>query len=156
MKINKITTLVSIAVIMSLSINTYSQGGRQIVPPKSAHDLKKAKVLARIERKQLKEEERPIQLFVVSKKGTVYPGPAGVSGPKVANNGKGVVFEGKPATPGGPSMLRIMEPRPAIGNAPAYPNGVVVYGKRHANGTEQNVKPDGKSGSRNDVHIPFH
>lgn len=48
--------------------------------------------------------------------------------------------------------MRIMDPVPAKGNAPAYPNGYIKY----ENAQGQGVNPyTGKTGTKAETHLPL-
>jgi len=88
--------------------------------------------------------------FIVDEGGQVFPVPEGAVGPKPTENGKGVIFSGGNGGENGQvSSIRIMDPVPARGKAPAYPNGYVVY--ENING--QAVDPNsGRTVSRREAH----
>ena len=51
------------------------------------------------------------------------------------------------------ATMRVMDPVPARGNAPAYPGGYIKY----ENASGQGVNPyTGRTGSRLEVHHPVH
>jgi RHS repeat-associated protein len=91
--------------------------------------------------------------FIVDGAGTAYPVPEGASGPTPTNNGKGIQYTGgEGGTNGQVSTMRVMDPRPTIGKAPAYPDGVIIY----ENPKGQAVNPyTGRTGSRAETHIPI-
>lgn len=70
--------------------------------------------------------------FIVSPGGTSFPVPSGAVGPtpvlSPAGNQTGVAFTGGTGgTNGQVSTMRIMDPTPARGSSPGYPNGYIKY-----------------------------
>jgi len=97
----------------------------------------------------------PVPNFVVSPGGTAFPVPAGARGPSPvinpSGNQTGVAFTGGQ---GPAATMRIMDPVPAKGNAPAYPSGYITY----QNSNRQTVNPyTGRTLPRSDpmAHIPI-
>jgi len=95
--------------------------------------------------------------FIVDKSGQAFPVPKGATGPKpcVNDSGKitGIGFAGGSGGSNGQvTTMRVMDPRDAIGKAPAYPNGYVTYS--NANG--QAVNPySGNTVPRTQAHYPL-
>ncbi|WP_256858937.1 polymorphic toxin type 10 domain-containing protein, partial [Leptospira kirschneri] len=98
--------------------------------------------------------------FIVSPNGTAFPVPKGVTGPTpvINPNGKitGSAFTGgKGGANGQVSTMRIMDPTPAKGNAPGYPNGYIKY-ENSASPRPQGVDPyTGKTLSNTQSHFPL-
>ncbi len=96
-------------------------------------------------------------LIVVSPGGNAIPVPNGATGPVPADNGKGVQYNGGSGGYGMDSRVtgvRIMDPTPAKGASPGYPNGHVSYG----NASGQGVNPQtGQTVSNADPsrHMPL-
>jgi hypothetical protein len=70
--------------------------------------------------------------FVVTGKGVAVPIPSGATGPQNVVNPQGNVTGhfysgGQGGANGQVNTVRIMQPVPARGRAPAYPDGYVVY-----------------------------
>lgn len=92
--------------------------------------------------------------FVVTEDGVAIPVPQGASGPVpvVNDGGKTTGFAytgGQGGANGQVDSVRIMDPVPARGKAPARPKGYVVYDNK----TGQAVNPiTGRTGSREDTH----
>lgn len=91
--------------------------------------------------------------FVVSSGGTAYPVPKGAHGPEETSNLKGTKFTGGD---GGSNnqvdTIRIMDPVPARGNSPEYPNGYIKY----ENSRGQGVDPyTGKTLPNTESHFPI-
>lgn len=92
--------------------------------------------------------------FVVDQSGQAFPVPKGASGPtpviNQAGNQTGVAFTGGTGGANGQvSTMRIMNPTPARGNAPAYQNGYIKY----ENTSKQGVDPySGKTLSNTQSH----
>jgi RHS repeat-associated protein len=101
--------------------------------------------------------------FVVTPGGTAIPVPKGATGPTPVINPQGkttgsAYTGGAGGANGKVDGVRIMNPVPARGNSPAYPNGYVVYqSKPNAPGQKpQAVDPvSGKTVSRDKAHIPI-
>lgn len=99
--------------------------------------------------------------FLVSKGGDAIPVPTGATGPTPVVNpqGKttGVAFTGGKGGPGLDSKVtdvRVMDPTPAKGSSPGYPDGYVTY----QNKSGQGVNPQtGKTVPNSDPsrHIPL-
>lgn len=90
--------------------------------------------------------------FIVDADGVAYPVPKDASGPLPVNNGQGFQYAGgKGGANGQVANLRIMDQKPATGNAPAYPNGYVKY--ENAQRQAVNGYTD-KTLSRQEAHIP--
>jgi hypothetical protein len=95
--------------------------------------------------------------FVVDEAGQAFPVPKGATGPTPVINsaGKetGVAFTGGTGgTNGQVSTMRIMNPTPARGSVPAYPNGYVKY----ENPIKQGVNPyTGKTVPNTISHWPI-
>ncbi|MCZ8364627.1 MAG: hypothetical protein O9338_18260, partial [Microcystis sp. LE19-251.1A] len=95
--------------------------------------------------------------FVVSPKGTAYPVPKGAQGPAaVVNQGgkqTGVAYTGGAGGANGKvDRIRIMNPTPARGASPGYPNGYIKY--ENANG--QGVNPiTGRTVPNAESHYPI-
>lgn len=100
----------------------------------------------------------PAPDFVVSPNGTAYPVPAGAQGPvpviNRAGNQTGTAYTGGR---GGGSLdnrvdtIRLMDPTPARGGAPAYENGYIKYENRSGQG----VNPlTGKTVPNTENHYP--
>ena len=95
--------------------------------------------------------------FVVTPGGTVVPVPAGATGPvpvvNQAGNTTGFAFVGGSGGENGQvSTVRIMDPAPAKGKSPAYPNGYAKY----ENATGQGVDPNsGKTLPQTQAHYPL-
>ena len=89
------------------------------------------------------EAIQPVQTnFVVSLNGTAYPVPQGANGPTPVINPSGNVTGnaftgGNGGANGQVNNMRLMNPVPARGNSPAYPNGYIKY----ENGSGQGVNP---------------
>lgn len=92
--------------------------------------------------------------FVVSPSGTAFPVPTGATGPTPSLNNSGaqtgVAWTGGSGGQNGQvATMRLMNPVPARGSAPAYPNGYVTY----QNSGRQTVDPNtGRTVSRRDGH----
>lgn len=94
--------------------------------------------------------------FIIGPKGTAYPMPKGATGPEplLNNAGKqtGVKFEkvsGNTVT-----RVRVMDPVPPRGKAPAYPDGYIKYEKQMPQGGWQGIDPrTGKPGRPENVHF---
>ena len=91
--------------------------------------------------------------FIVDSKGTVYPVPEGANPAVPADNGKGIKFDGgKGGANGQVTTMRIMDPTPAKGKSPGYPDGYVTY----SNAQGQGVNPyTGKTVPRTEAHFPI-
>jgi hypothetical protein len=95
--------------------------------------------------------------FIVTPKGEAIPVPEGATGPTVARNNKGFVFDGGSGGNGLDSRVsgvRVMDPTPAKAPSPGYPNGYVSY----FNASGQTVHPNtGQTLSKSDPmwHIPL-
>jgi len=95
--------------------------------------------------------------FIVDRSGQAFPVPDGAKGPSLTYNSNGintgVAFTGGSGGQNGQvSTMRIMYPRGAIGNAPAYPNGYVTY----SNAGRQAVSPyTGQTVSNSQAHYPI-
>jgi hypothetical protein len=79
--------------------------------------------------------------FIVSPGGTAFPVPKGASGPtSVVNPGgktTGSAFTGgKGGANGQVDTIRIMNPTPARGKSPGYPNGYIKYENRAGQGVD--------------------
>ena len=94
--------------------------------------------------------------FVVAPDGTVYPVPKGATGPepvysRTSGERTGSAFTGGTVN-GKVVNMRIMDARPAMGNAPAYPNGYISYN----NTTNQGVDPyTGRTLPKAQSHYPL-
>ncbi|HKY66859.1 MAG TPA: hypothetical protein VJM49_10835, partial [Acidimicrobiales bacterium] len=80
--------------------------------------------------------------YVVTPRGTTYDIPQGWTS-RVADNGKGIVFQ-QPGATGNASSIRIMEP------TAKYPDGYM----RYYNNGGQPLDPAGKPGPQSTTHIP--
>ncbi len=79
--------------------------------------------------------------FIVSPRGTAYPVPKGAEGPTPVVNpaGKttGTAFTGGSGGANGQvDTMRIMNPTPARGSSPGYPNGYIKYENRGGQGVD--------------------
>ena len=98
--------------------------------------------------------------FVVSPGGTVYPVPNGAVGPVPSINGAGqrtgsAFINGHGGENGQVGTMRLMDPTPARGNAPAMPNGYIKY-ENTAQPTPQGVNPySGRTVSPSEAHHPI-
>nr|WP_262052009.1 polymorphic toxin type 10 domain-containing protein [Leptospira kirschneri] len=80
--------------------------------------------------------------FIVSPNGTAFPVPKGATGPTPVINLNGKITGsgytgGKGGANGQVNTMRIMDPTPAKGNSPGYPNGYIKY----MNNVKQGVDP---------------
>jgi len=95
--------------------------------------------------------------FIVDQSGTAFPVPSGAKGPTPVINpaGKqtGVAFTGGSGGANGKvTTMRIMNPTPARGSSPGYPNGYVKY----ENASKQGVHPySGKTVPNTESHHPI-
>ena len=95
--------------------------------------------------------------FVVTSGGTAIPVPEGASGPVPVVNSSGqttgtAYTGGSGGANGQVSSVRIMNPTPARGSAPAYPNGYVKY----ENSRGQGVDPtSGRTVPNSQSHYPI-
>jgi hypothetical protein len=64
--------------------------------------------------------------------------------PRVADNGRGIVYQ-RPSATGNADMIRIMQP------TPGYPNGYVRYYNQYG----QPVDANGRPGPASATHIPL-
>jgi RHS repeat-associated protein len=93
--------------------------------------------------------------FVVTPGGTAFPVPAGSRGPVPVANAAGRVtgnafVGGRGGANGQVATMRIMNPVPARGNSPAYPNGYIKY----ENCSRQGVDPvTGKTLPNSESHF---
>ena len=98
--------------------------------------------------------------FVVSPGGTAFPVPKGATGPtpvvNPAGNQTGAAFTGGAGGANGQvSTMRIMNPAPAKGNIPGYPNGYIKY-ENSASPKPQGVDPySGKTLPNSQSHFPI-
>jgi RHS repeat-associated protein len=98
--------------------------------------------------------------FVVSPSGTAFPVPKGATGPTPVLNpaGKqtGVAYTGGAGGANGKvSTMRIMDPTPAKGSSPGYPNGYIKY-ENSASPKPQGVDPySGKTLPNSQSHFPI-
>ena len=98
--------------------------------------------------------------FIVDGSGQTFPVPSGATGPTPVINGAGnqtgVAFTGGEGGANGQvSTMRIMDPTPARGNSPGYPNGYVKY-ENNASPTPQAVNPTtGQTASKATTHYPI-
>lgn len=94
---------------------------------------------------------------MVDPSGQAFPVPNGATGPTPvinhAGNTTGSAFTGGAGGANGQvATMRIMDPRAAIGNAPAYPNGYVTY----SNAGRQAVNPyTGQTLPKTAAHYPI-
>jgi hypothetical protein len=98
--------------------------------------------------------------FVVSPSGTAFPVPKGATGPSPvispAGSQTGVAFTGGAGGANGQvSTIRLMNPTPARGNSPGYPNGYIKY-ENSAIPRPQGVDPySGKTLPNSPSHFPI-
>ena len=84
---------------------------------------------------------QPAPNFIVAPNGTVFPVPKGATGPSpVVNPGgnhTGTAYTGGSGGVNGQvDTIRIMNPTPARGNSPGYPNGYIKYENRGGQGVD--------------------
>ncbi len=96
--------------------------------------------------------------FIVDEAGQAFPVPAGATGPtpvRSPTSGEvaGQAFTGGHGGANGQvTTMRLMDPTPAKGKSPGYPDGYVKY----TNDRGQGVDPrTGKTGSHSDTHFPI-
>jgi RHS repeat-associated protein len=98
--------------------------------------------------------------FIVSPGGTAFPVPKGATGPtpvfNQAGNQTGVAFTGGAGGANGQvATMRLMNPTPAKGGSPAYPNGYIKY-ENAASPKPQGVDPySGKTLPNAKSHFPI-
>ncbi len=98
--------------------------------------------------------------FIVSPGGTAFPVPQGATGPtpvvNPSGNQTGVAFTGGSGGANGKvATMRIMNPTPARGKSPGYPNGYVKY-ENAASPKPQGVDPySGKTLPNTQSHFPI-
>ncbi len=118
--------------------------------------LIKAKKLAKVAKGGGKASNKAPD-FVVSPGGTAFPVPKGAKGPtSVVNPGgkaTGSAFTGgKGGTNGQVDTMRIMNPTPARGKSPGYPNGYIKYENKAGQGVDPYT---GRTISNKKSHFPI-